>query len=259
MSRQFTIYPAIDMRGGRCVRLRQGDASAETVFSERPADMAIRWQDSGAQWLHTVNLDGALESPDSWIGPNVDALKAILSIARIPVQFGGGVRSLESVRRLLELGVSRVILGTVAVTDPGVVAAAVDAFGPDRVAASLDARDGLVRTHGWVSESGRTVEEVGQALHSAGVRTVVHTDISRDGMLTGANTAASTALARATGLDVIVSGGVATLDDVRAAVQAGPGVSGMIIGQALYTGAIDLAQALSAAQPRLIGNHEQGV
>jgi phosphoribosylformimino-5-aminoimidazole carboxamide ribotide isomerase len=244
----FTVFPAIDMRGGRCVRLRQGDAAAQTVYSDRPADMALRWQDCGASWLHVVNLDGALETPDSWSGPNVDALRAILDTVQVPVQFGGGVRSLASIERLLDMGVARVILGTVAVTHPEIVREAVERFGPDRVLASLDARDGLVRTHGWVSDSGRPVHELGAELFRQGLRTAVHTDISRDGMLTGANLAASVALAGATGLRVIVSGGVAGIEDVaEAARRAHEGLAGIIIGQALYTGALDLADAIETA------------
>ncbi len=257
MSRQFELYPAIDMRGGRCVRLRQGDAASETVFSDRPADMAVRWQDQGARWLHVVNLDGALASPDSWTGPNVDALRALLAVARVPVQFGGGIRSLDSVARLLDLGVERVILGTVAVTEPELVREAVSRFGAEHVTASLDARDGMVRTHGWLADSGRAVADVGRDLAGAGVSTVVHTDISRDGMLSGANVAASAALADATGLSVIVSGGVSSLKDVESSVEAGAGIGGLIIGQALYTGAVDLAEALATAQ-RLLSRESDG-
>ncbi|NPV09617.1 MAG: 1-(5-phosphoribosyl)-5-[(5-phosphoribosylamino)methylideneamino]imidazole-4-carboxamide isomerase [Anaerolineae bacterium] len=244
----FTVFPAIDMRAGRCVRLRQGDVAAEMVYSDRPDDVARRWQDAGAQWLHVVNLDGALNAGDSWSGPNVEALRAILRAVRIPVQFGGGVRSAASVGRLLDLGVARVILGTVAVTRPDVVQEALSDFGADRVLVSLDARDGVVRTHGWVSSSGRPVQDLGLELRGYGVRTVVHTDISRDGMLVGANVAASAALARATGLQVIVSGGVAGLPDVaEAARRASEGLAGVIVGQALYTGALNLADAIETS------------
>jgi len=256
--RRFDLYPAIDMRGGRCVRLRQGVAADETVFSDRPADMAARWQDAGAQWLHVVNLDGALDSPDSWSGPNMDALRAVLAVSRVPVQFGGGVRSLDSISRLLDLGVARVILGTVAVTAPAMVGEAVVRFGSEHVAASVDARDGIVRTHGWVGDSGRAVTEIGRELYANGVRTVVHTDISRDGMLSGANVTASKSLAQATGLGVIVSGGASGLADVAASVGAGDGIVGLIIGQALYTGALDLGEALSVAGRLLAGNADQG-
>jgi len=245
----FTVFPAIDLRHGRCVRLRQGDAGAETVYSDDPASVARRWQAEGATWLHVVNLDGALDGAAAMDSPNLSALLAILRASELPVQFGGGVRSLESAEQLLELGVARVILGTVAVTDPEVVAKAVDRFGPERVLASLDARDGLVAIRGWSAISAQRVEEIGARLRGYGLATVVHTDIARDGMLSGANIAASVQLARATGLQVIVSGGVASLDDVEAAARATrEGIVGVIVGKAIYEGTFDLPSALQRAE-----------
>jgi phosphoribosylformimino-5-aminoimidazole carboxamide ribotide isomerase len=245
----FTVFPAIDLRHGRCVRLRQGSAEAETVFSEHPAQVAGRWQDEGATWLHLVNLDGALESPETWTGPNLVALHAILGVTRVPVQFGGGVRSLDSLERLLDLGVARVILGTIAVSQPELVAQAVSRFGPDKVVVSLDARSGLLATHGWVATSQVRAAELGIRLRSDGLATVVHTDVTRDGMLSGANITASVDLASTTGLEVIVSGGVASLEDVaESACHARDGIAGVITGQALYTGAFSLSDALRSAE-----------
>lgn len=244
----FTVYPAIDMRRGRCVRLRQGRADAETIYFERPAEVALQWQGQGAHWLHIVNLDGALDSAETWSGPNVEALRAILAAVSVPVQFGGGVRTVASVGRLLDLGVARVILGTIAVSEPEVVARALERHGPEQVMVSLDARDGLVATHGWVTSSALPTEEVGERMRALGVRYAVHTDIGRDGMLTGANVAASVALAEQTGLQVIVSGGVATLDDIAASARhAHRGLAGVIVGQALYTDAFTLSEAVQLA------------
>lgn len=244
----FTVFPAIDLRRGRCVRLRQGRDDAETVYSADPAAVARQWQDLGAAWLHVVNLDGALESGDT-SGQNLVAIGAILRTVSIPIELGGGVRSLDTVARLLDMGVARVILGTVAVTDPAMVPEAVTRFGADRVIASVDARDGLVATHGWLSGSEVSAEVLGRRLAADGITTVVHTDISRDGMLTGANVASSVALADSTGLSVIVSGGVATLDDIAACARASAhGIAGVIVGQALYTRALALADAIDVAR-----------
>ena len=253
----FTVFPAIDIRKGYCVRLRQGRAEAETVYSADPPAVAQRWQDQGAQWLHVVNLDGALEEAESWSGPNPAALQSILAAVAVPTQFGGGIRTLATIERLLGMGIARVILGTVAVaeksadfprSEPGLVAEAVQRFGADRVLVSLDTRDGLVATHGWVTASGIQATALGRELRQAGLCTVVHTDISRDGMLSGANLASSLALSRETGLEVIVSGGVAGLADIAdAARHRSDGIAGIIIGQALYTGAVDLPEALRTA------------
>ncbi|MHB0877624.1 MAG: 1-(5-phosphoribosyl)-5-[(5-phosphoribosylamino)methylideneamino]imidazole-4-carboxamide isomerase [Anaerolineae bacterium] len=254
----FTVYPAIDLRHGRCVRLRQGRADAETVFSDDPAATARHWQERGAHWLHVVNLDGAIDTGDA-SGPNLAAIKAILAAVSVPVELGGGVRSLDTVVWLLDLGATRVILGTVAVTQPEIVPQAIARFGAARIVVSLDARDGIVATHGWVAASGLRTEALGRQLAADGVTIVVHTDIARDGMLSGANVAASTALAEATGLSVIVSGGVASLDDVTASARAAHrGVAGVIVGQALYTGAFDLADAIRLAERESVAAPDGG-
>jgi len=242
------VYPAIDMRGGRCVRLRQGDFAAETVFADDPADAARRWVDEGAAWLHVVNLDGALGEVGA-DSPNLAALERILRVVPAPVQFGGGVRSLGDVARLLGLGVARVILGTVAVRQPEVVAEAVAQHGAERVAVGIDARDGRVTVQGWTEAAETTAPELAARMAALGVRHAIYTDVGRDGMLVGVNVEGTVGLARASGLQVIASGGVASLDDVRALkAREDEGIAGVIIGMALYRGAIRLPEALAVAR-----------
>ncbi len=236
--RTFTVYPAIDLRGGRVVRLQEGDPGRQTAYSDDPAEVAARWRAAGAVWLHVVDLDAALGEDSA---ANGRALAAILRLGG-RVQFGGGVRSLAAVAGLLDLGVSRVVLGTAAVENPDLVAQALARGGPQAVAVAIDARDGRVRTRGWQVESGLDAIAFARTLAALGLRTAIHTDIARDGLGTGVNLAASRALAEASGLDVIAAGGVASLADVSAAREAG--LSGVIIGRALYEGRIDLAEAL---------------
>ncbi len=240
------IYPAIDLRHGRCVRLQQGDAAAETVFADDPVDAARRWADEGAEWLHIVNLDGALGEASA---ANLASLERILAAVDVPVQFGGGLRSADDVGRLLDLGVARAILGTVAVREPAVVEQALARYGPEAVVVGIDAREGQVAIHGWQETSALSATALGQRMAEMGVVHVVYTDVARDGMLSGVNLDATGALARETGLRVIASGGVATLDDIRAIkTQEAKGISGVIIGMALYRGHVDLAQALAIAK-----------
>lgn len=254
------VFPAIDLRRGWCVRLRQGRAEDEIVYDVDPAAVARRWVAQGAEWLHVVNLDGALDPARSPNGKgqqpvNLQRLGEIRKAApQTPVQFGGGLRSLGDVETVLSLGATRVILGTVAVHDPDLVAEAVLHFGTDRIAVGIDARDGRVATHGWRETSDMTVAAVGQAMRQVGVTRVIYTDIARDGMLTGVNVEATAALARTTGLKVIASGGVASLGDVtRLKAESGAGIEGVIIGQALYAGRISLLEALQAAGSRTEG------
>jgi phosphoribosylformimino-5-aminoimidazole carboxamide ribotide isomerase len=240
----FTIYPAIDLRQGRVVRLQLGDPTRQTTFSDDPAAIARRWLDAGAEWLHVVNLDGAFDEQGL---RNWEALQAVAA-AGGKVQFGGGVRSLKDVARAINRGAERVILGTAAVEDPDVVAEALDAFGPERIAVSIDARDGVVRTRGWQVDGGTSAEDLALTLCALGVRRVVYTDISRDGVLSGVNVEATEALARSSGLEVIASGGVGSLEDVGRLLEAAPaGIGGVIIGRALYEGQVDLAEALRLA------------
>ncbi len=240
------VYPAIDLRRGRCVRLVQGELSAETVFADDPVDAARRWADAGAQWLHVINLDGAVGQTSV---DNLAALQRILAAVDVPVQFGGGIRSAADAAAVLEMGVARVIIGSVAVTDPSIVQVAVEECGAEAVVVGIDARDGRVAIHGWAETSTRDAIELAQEMAALGVQRIVHTDVSRDGMLGGANIDACRHMAQQAGVRVIASGGVATLDDVRAAASAeADGVEGLIVGMALYRGAFTLPDALRVAQ-----------
>jgi len=243
----FTLYPAIDLRQGRVVRLKQGDPDRQTVYADDPATVARRWLEAGARWLHVVNLDGAFGEEDTL---NRQALEAILKVAasfRAYVQFGGGMRSLESVEAALRMGVARVVLGTVIVERPEVLDRALARFGPDQVVAGVDARNGLVRVRGWQKGTELQAVDLAARLAQRGLRWLVFTDVARDGLQTGPNVSATVALARATGLRVIASGGVRSLEDLRR-LQAhrGDGVAGVIVGRALYEGNFSLAEAILA-------------
>lgn len=255
----FTVYPAIDLRGGQVVRLKEGDPARQTTYSKDPAATARRWLSAGAGWLHVVNLDAALSTSVDASAETLSkggafgdsdassqaALQEILAAARAfgaQVQFGGGLRSLEAIEAALDIGVNRAILGTLAIEQPDVLKEALDRFGPERVAVGIDARDGLVRVRGWQEGSGVPASELALQMRILGLRTVIFTDIRRDGMGRGLNLAATRSLADASGLEVIASGGVHTLEDVAAARQAG--LAGAIIGRALYEGTVDLKEAL---------------
>jgi phosphoribosylformimino-5-aminoimidazole carboxamide ribotide isomerase len=240
---RFTVYPAIDLRRGKVVRLKEGDPARMTAYSDDPAEMARRWLGAGARWLHVVNLDGAFGESDN---ANRSALESILDVVNIygaQVQFGGGMRSLDTIERAFDWGVSRAVLGTIAVEQPDVVADALNKFGAEKVAVGIDARDGLVRVRGWKDNSGIAATELALQLRTAGLRILIFTDVSRDGLGSGLNIGATLSLANVSGLDVIASGGVNTLDDVIAARDAN--LAGVIIGRALYQGKIDLAGALN--------------
>ncbi len=236
------IYPAIDLRGGRVVRLKYGDPQQQTTYSDDPLETARHWLAAGATWLHVVNLDGALGEANAAL----EILRQIAALEGVQVQFGGGLRSLEDAARALEAGAARVILGTAAVQRPELAAEAVRRFGVERVAVALDARGERVATHGWQQLSAWTPAALGRRFAELGVRHALYTDITRDGDLSGVNVAATAALARETDLAVIASGGVASLADVRALRKTGA-VAGAIIGRALYSGAVDLAEALRVA------------
>jgi phosphoribosylformimino-5-aminoimidazole carboxamide ribotide isomerase len=234
----FTIYPAIDLRGGKVVRLKEGDPTRMTSYSDDPAEAAQRWLDAGTSWLHVVNLDGAFgESDDA----NRNALEAILKLGA-RVQFGGGMRSMDAIADALRLGVSRVILGTIAIEQPEIVKDALKLFGAEQIAVGIDARDGLVRTRGWKDDSGIKATDLAVQMRTFGLATVIFTDIRRDGLGSGLNIPSTRELAEVSGLDVIASGGVHTLDDVMAAKDAG--LAGCIIGRALYDGTVELEKAL---------------
>ncbi len=235
----FTIYPAIDLRGGKVVRLKEGDPARMTSYSDDPAETARKWLGKGASWLHVVNLDGAFGEGDN---ANRAALESILKLGA-HVQFGGGMRSMESIVDVLKLGVSRAILGTIAIEQPAIVADALTRFGADKIAVGIDERDGLVRTRGWKDNSGVSAIDLALQMRTVGLGTVIFTDVSRDGLGSGLNIPSTRELAERSGLDVIASGGVHTIDDVRAAKDAG--LAGCIIGRALYDGTVDLNEVLS--------------
>lgn len=236
------VYPAIDVRSGRVVRLLYGDPSRETVYGDDPAAVAQRWKDAGAAWLHVVNLDGALGEANLAL----DTLSRVAAVG-LPVQFGGGMRSLEDVRKALDAGAARVILGTMAVTQPDVAREAVEAFGAEQIAVALDARGDRVATHGWQQVSAWTPAELGKTFAQMGVLHALYTDVSRDGDLSGVNVETTADLARQTGLQVIASGGVATLDDIARCRDTGA-IAGVVTGKALYSGAFTLEAALQAAK-----------
>ncbi len=241
----FTLYPAIDLKDGACVRLQRGEMERATVYSTDPAAQARDWQDAGFAWLHVVDLNGAFAGKPV----NAAAVSAILGAVTIPVQLGGGIRDMAAIETWLAAGVNRVILGSVAVKNPALVAEACRAF-PGRIVVGIDARDGRVATEGWADTSAVTALDVALQFEDAGAAAIVYTDIGRDGMLSGVNIAQTVELATKLSTPVIASGGVASLDDVTqlaAAAARGPGrITGVIIGRALYDGRIDPAAALAA-------------
>ena len=239
------LIPAIDLKDGQCVRLRQGEMEGATVFSDNPAAMAKHWLDSGARRLHLVDLNGACAGKPK----NLDAIREILSVinGEIPVQLGGGIRSLETIEQYLDIGLSYVIIGTAAVKTPGFLHEACDAF-PGHVMVGLDAKDGKVAVDGWSKITGHDVVDLAKRFEDYGVEAIVYTDIGRDGMLSGVNIDATVKLAQALHIPVIASGGLTNLDDVRAlcAVED-EGISGAITGRAIYEGTIDFKTAQELA------------
>lgn len=235
------IYPAIDLRDGKAVRLIEGDFAQETVFDANPVDAALRWQNAGAEWLHVVDLDGARTGSTS----NAEAVSAIRSAVHIPIELGGGIRSADAAERYLAMGIDRVILGTAAVNDVDLVTRLVEKWG-ERVAVGLDARDGKLATEGWLEQREETAIDHALKLRRAGVTIFIVTDIRKDGKLEGPNFDQLETAQFALQSGVIASGGISTIEDVRAV--AAIGVDGAIIGRALYDGRIDLAEAIAAAR-----------
>lgn len=240
----MTIYPAIDIRGGRCVRLRQGDPEQQTVFSDDPSEMARRWAGMGAEWLHVVDLDGAFSG-----GPaNREAIERIVAAVSIPVQLGGGLRGMTQIHGAANAGIARCILGTAAFTSPELVGQASAAL-PGRIAVGIDARDGYVATEGWRNVTDSDAVTFARQVSGLGACAIIYTDIGRDGMHTGTNVEATMGLAEAVDIPVIASGGISDLADVQAvAAEAGSGIEGLIIGSALYRGTVDLADAIAVGQ-----------
>lgn len=231
------IYPAIDLRGGNCVRLLQGDFDKTTVFSDSPIQTAEKWASCGASWLHLVDLDGARQEKND----NRAIICDIASKLTIPVQTGGGIRTMADIDELLSHGVSRVILGTAAVKDPDFAAKAVEKYG-DKIAVGIDAKDGYAAIFGWEAVSDWKAVDLAEKMKLYGVKHIIYTDIATDGMLTGPNFAAMTEMSRVFGSGIIASGGVGSLEDLVALTKTG--VSGAIIGKALYTGSVDLEEAV---------------
>lgn len=240
----FDLYPAIDLHQGRVVRLVQGDLARQKIYGDDPVEFARRWFSTGAAWIHLINLDGAFEQAEA---ANLNALRAILAMQRSEfphgrIQFGGGVRSLDMIGRVLEAGVSRVILGTLLATQWSLVEQSIQAYGADALAAAMDVQSGRVSIRGWVEQTEWTPLALGQRLSAAGLKTIIYTDIARDGTGTGANLETAQDLARECGANVILSGGIASLSEIQRARSAG--MAGVIIGRALYEGTFTLQQAL---------------
>ena len=238
------IYPAIDIRGGKCVRLFKGDFAQETVFSDSPADMAKKWEDEGAQFLHLVDLDGARAGHSE----NLATVRNILSTVAIPVELGGGIRTMANIDEVLALGVRRVILGSVAVRDPELVKKACKKYG-DRIVVGIDAKDGIVAVDGWGVSGDVDVITLAKAMKQAGVQAIIYTDISRDGTLSGVNVEATARLARESGVAIVASGGVRGVSDIRALKPfEKDGIEGVIVGKSIYTGSLDLHEAIEIAK-----------
>ena len=231
------IYPAIDIKDGKCVRLTQGSFSDVTVYGDEPVEIAKKWELSGAEFLHTVDLDGAQKGS----GINRKVIIKIAQTLKIPVQTGGGIRTIEDIRELIDGGVSRVILGTVAVKNPELVDAAIKEFG-DKIAVGIDAKDGLVAISGWEEVSSVSALELAEEMCKKGVKTIIYTDIATDGMLSGPNLSAMKQMADSVSADIIASGGVGSIDDILSLIPTG--VEGVIVGKALYAGKVDLKDAI---------------
>lgn len=239
------VIPAVDIKDGKCVRLLQGRMEDATVYSDTPWKMALRWEKEGGKILHIVDLNGAFEG----FGVNDPAVREILEHVHIPVEIGGGIRDMARIEALLSMGVWRVIIGTASVENPSLVRTAVDKYSPERILVGIDARNGRVATRGWASDSGNTAVELGLQMEALGIERIVYTDISRDGMLTGPNISETGRMARETGLKVIASGGVSSLDDIHALQQIESlGVDSVIIGKALYERKFTLGDAIEAAE-----------
>ena len=238
------ILPAIDLRGGNCVRLVKGDFKQETIYSEHPEEIALRWEEGGAEFLHVVDLDGALAGEPQ----NMDAIKRILQAVKIPVEVGGGIRSMESIDRLLSIGVSRVILGSVAVHKEELVQEACSAYG-NRIVVGIDAKKGIVATDGWEKSGDISAVELAKKLGAFGLETIIYTDISRDGTLSGVNVTETAHLARASGIKVIASGGVKSISDIEELKKREcDGIIGVIVGKSIYEGTLTLTEAIAASR-----------
>lgn len=239
------IFPAIDIRGGKCVRLLKGDFNQETVFSDRPEIMAKKWEDEGGEYLHLVDLDGALAGKSQ----NLDTVEMILKTVDIPVELGGGIRTMENIETALDMGVSRVILGSVAVKNPQLVKDACKKYGSERIVVGIDAKDGIVAVDGWGVSGNVEAKELARKMAQGGVKHIIYTDISRDGTLTGVNVQATAEIACYSGVKVVASGGVSSIEDIKLLKQyEKDGIEGVIVGKSIYTGSLSLPEALKIAK-----------
>lgn len=237
------IYPAIDLRNGKCVRLTEGRFDQETVFSDSPVEMAKRWESAGAEYLHVVDLDGAVAGASK----NLEVIRDIAAAVAIPVQVGGGIRSMQNIEQMFAIGVQRVILGSAAVKNPELVREACAKY-PDRIVVGIDAKDGYAAIEGWGNKSAVAAETLACDMAKLGVKTIIFTDISKDGTLSGVNVQATAALAEKSKLEIIASGGVSSLQDIKALLKyEDSGIKGCIVGKAIYTGKLDLAEAIKLA------------
>jgi len=238
------VIPAIDLMDGKCVRLRQGRFDCKTVFSDDPVEVALRWQEMGARWIHIVDLDGAREGTMR----NFEVVRRIVRSIKIPVQRGGGIRDMKRLQMVLDLGVKRAIIGTAALKKPEFAKLACERFG-DKIAVGIDARDGMVTTDGWLNVSEKPAIQFAIEMEKLGVSLIIYTDIARDGTLSGVNLRAVKEMARSIDIPLIASGGVSSIDDVEKLKGIEHlGIIGVIIGKALYTGALDLKEAIEKAE-----------
>lgn len=240
------LYPAIDLKNGQCVRLKQGEFKDITVYSDKPEEIAAKWQSKGATFLHLVDLDGALAGHSV----NKEVVRKIAATVSIPIQMGGGIRKEEDIEFVLSLGVSRVIIGTKAAENPEFIRQVVNKFGQERIVAGIDAKNGMVAVEGWGKISDITASDLANRMKEYGILHVVYTDIARDGMLSGPNVDYTKKLTDETGLDIIASGGMSSMEDLKELYNAG--IHGAIIGKALYENRIDLEEAIDAFEDRTI-------
>ena len=235
------IYPAIDIKDGKCVRLLRGSFSDVTIYGDNPAEMALKWAELGGEYIHVVDLDGALKGH----GVNADAIKAICNAVSVPVQTGGGIRTMSDIEAKLNCGISRVIIGTKAVSDSDFVKEAVREYG-DKIVIGIDAKNSMVAIEGWEKTSAYRAVEFAKMMEDIGVKTIVYTDIATDGTLMGPNVEAMSEMVKSTNMNIIASGGIGSIEHIKSLVQTG--VEGVITGRALYTGNIDLPEAIKAGR-----------